>query len=539
MPIINAAQSSVKTISDPNAEYDSLRKVWDRTRAVCQGERYVKDYDSLIDVITFNNLLIPFSPSMSQAQYNFYKAEAELPGITAQFARMLVGGLLRKCPTLTLPEGMKDSEVIHDWIMNEFGQDDSTLTAWLDVALWEEIQTSRGWVIVDYPTVPGGLTKEENYDYKPYPCLYKAESVINWRTRKNAHGKLVLDRLLIRGMSEDYDKDTNEFHPKYMDTIWVYELDEEDLYQIRIFKRNTETTNVPVIAGNIQVDTNKVQFELVETITDIQMHGERLDFIPAWPLNGSIPVMQPILSPIIDKEVSLYNKISRRNHLLYGAATYTPVLASDMGDDAFNEIVGGGLGTWVKIRQGDTLTALETPTAALQDMDRCIAASIEEMAKLGIRMLTPETDQSGVALEIRNAAQTAQMGSLNNKISNTMKQVICFMINWRFDMELESGDLDFSLSADFSPVPLGSDWLRLATEWFQQGLIPRSIWLGILKHNDMIPPDYDDEEGQAEIAGDLEKQVLNQANMEYAAATINNGGKPPPTEQEASGLEGV
>jgi len=120
-----------------------------------------------------------------------------------------------------------------------------------------------------------------------------------------------------------------------------------------------------------------------------------------------------------------------------------------------------------------------------------------------------------------------------------MKQVICFMINWRFDMELESGDLDFSLSADFSPVPLGSDWLRLATEWFQQGLIPRSIWLGILKHNDMIPPDYDDEEGQAEIAGDLEKQVLNQANMEYAAATINNGGKPPPTEQEASGLEGV
>jgi len=168
-----------------------------------------------------------------------------------------------------------------------------------------------------------------------------------------------------------------------------------------------------------------------------------------------------------------------------------------------------------------------TPTAALQDMDRAIAACIEEMAKLGIRMLTPETDQSGIALEIRNAAQTAQLGSLNNKVSNTMKQVICFMINWRFDAQLLSKDIDFSLSADFSPVPLGSDWLRLATEWYQQGLIPRSIWINILKHNDMIPPDYDDEEGQQEILKDTEEAIMRQANLSYASQTLQNGGVPP------------
>jgi hypothetical protein len=58
------------------------------------------------------------------------------------------------------------------------------------------------------------------------------------------------------------------------------------------------------------------------------------------------------------------------------------------------------------------------------------------------------------------------------------------------------------MSADFNPAPLGDMWLRLITEWYQSGLIPRSIWLQILKSNDIVPPEYDDEEGQTEITQD-------------------------------------
>jgi len=66
MAIVNAAQSSVKTVADPNASYDSLKPLWDKSRAVCSGERYVKEFDGIIDTVRFTNLLIPFSPSMSQ-----------------------------------------------------------------------------------------------------------------------------------------------------------------------------------------------------------------------------------------------------------------------------------------------------------------------------------------------------------------------------------------------------------------------------------------------------------------------------------------
>jgi hypothetical protein len=240
-------------------------------------------------------------------------------------------------------------------------------------------------------------------------------------------------------------------------------------------------------------------------------------------LNGSVNLLEPILMPIIDKEVSLYNKISRRNHLLYGASTYTPVIMSDMNDDEFEEVVNKGLGSWLRLRQGDEAKVLETPTAALQDMDRAIAAAIEEMAKLGIRMLSPESAQSGIALEIRNAAQNAQLGSLNTKISSTLRAVICFMINWRYNLQLRPQDINFSLSSDFNPIPLGADWLRLATEWYQQGLIPRSIWLMILKQNDMVPPDYDDEEGRMEITKDLD-MALQRQNEQYADSIASQEG---------------
>ena len=237
--------------------------------------------------------------------------------------------------------------------------------------------------------------------------------------------------------------------------------------------------------------------------------------IPAWPLNGKIDAVEPMLMPIIDKEVSLYNKLSRRNHLLYGASTYTPYITSDMSDDEFQEIVDSGLGTWLKLRQGDTAGVLDTPTAALADMDRAIAASIEEMAKMGIRMLSPETAQSGVALEIRNAAQTAQLGTLNTRISNTLKQVISFMIKWRFDTDINPSEVKFQLSSDFNNTPLGEGWLRLATEWYQAGLIPRTVWLEILKQNDMLPADYNDDIGQKEITLDEDIKFQKQ-NEQYA-----------------------
>ena len=518
---VNAADSA-KTIADPNGVYESLQPMWKRSRAVCSGEQAVKDYDTVLDLQTYNNLLIPFSPSMTGAQYSFYKAEAELPGIVAQFARMLVGGLLRKDPTIKLPEGVPEDAL--DWLNNEFGQDGSTLISFLDAALWEEIQTSRAWLYVDYPAVDeetfAGMDDEERGELRPYPVLWQAESVVNYRTRR-VHGREILDMVIVSGQEEVYEDD-EAWHPVFKKTVWVHMLDSEGHYVIRKFQSSETISDVPVSVGavNKQAGTTKAKFEEVTEPLYPLKQGEYLTSIPAWPLNGAINPPVPVLTPLIDKEVSLYNKISRRNHLMYGAATYTPVISTNMTDEEFDKIVGKGLGSWIRLGVEDKIDVLKTPTEPLQDMDRAIAASIEEMAKLGVRMLSPETAQSGVALQLRNAAQTAQLGTLNSKVSAVMSQVITFMLNWRYGLELRVADVEFSLSSDFTPAPLGDAWLRLITEWYQAGLIPRSIWINILKQNDIIAPDYNDKEGVEEITRDADILMgMQTQNDSYASGT--------------------
>jgi hypothetical protein len=488
------AEQTEKTVGDPLAVYNTMIRTWQRNRAVCQGEAAVKDLDSTIDPARFTNLLIPFSPLMTQQQFNFYKAEAELPGITAEFSKMLIGGLLRKKPQVKLPKNLPKEAL--EWINNNFGEDGSSLAAFLDSVLWEEIQTSRAWIQVDHPSVPDDttLTAEElANNFKPYPIIIKAESVINWQVKKDEKtGVQKLTQLCVRVYEESFVK--NEFHATLVDTIYVHEL-VDGLYQIRKFVSDAPSNTAAASEGRIKKNqVNAVPtFKLEKTITMIKMAGKRLEFIPIWPLNGHIDITPPLLNSIIDKEIALYNKISRRNHLLYGAATYTPYISSDMLQTDFETIAARGLGTWFQIGKDDKVGVLETPTEALSDMETAIQNNILEIAKLGIRMLTPETAQSGVALELRNASQTAKLSTLNMKISTQMSAIITFMLNWRYNLQLKISDVKFTLSDDFTPAALGEDWLRLITEWYESKLISRNTWIEALKRNDIIPPDYDDE----------------------------------------------
>jgi len=74
------------------------------------------------------------------------------------------------------------------------------------------------------------------------------------------------------------------------------------------------------------------------------------------------------------------------------------------------------------------------------------------------------------------------------KISSVLSEIIAFMINWRYGLDLKASDVVFNLSSDFTPTPTGEGWLRLATEWYEGGLIPRSVWLQLLKQNDILSP---------------------------------------------------
>ena len=528
-----------RSVGDPNPIYDSLAPVYERNRAALEGQRYVKELDRIVRA---SNLLIPFSPSMSQEQYQWYLAEAEWPGYSQQFARTLIGGLLRKNPRLVLPEDAP--EEAQEWLMNNFTGNDRSLVSFLDEALWEELTTSRAWVCVNYP-----VTDEEEFspeELEPYPILLNGESIINWS--EGLHPVTLsntIDRLIVRFHVAQQDPE-NEFHDRYVDTVFDHYITAEGIYKIDTYERqdNDASDDTPVISGNILQNyvSSSEAWELVSEEIPLR-NGEPLQEIPIFPLNGRTEPEEPMLTNLINREVGLYNRISRRNHLLYGSASYTPVIRADaLADEDKQAIVSAGLGSWIFLGSQDSADILSAPTDALQDLDRAIEQTIEEMARLGMRILAPErgstAETSGVALEIRNAAQTSQLATLNAKISESFRSIIAMMVNWRYNTEYEPSDIEFEMSQDFSPVPTGADFMRLVTEWYQGGLIPRSVFLDVVKQNDLIPDDYDDEEGQAEIEADpnvvsaadqfAQEMEMQEAQMEQAAAS------PPGVDQRGS-----
>lgn len=493
-----------KGVGDPNAIYDWLLPYYGKARAIVGGELAAKQYDGELDNVNFGNLLIPFSENMTQKQYNFYKAEAELPGLCSQYTRVLVSGLLRKRPDMVLPEDV--DEGAYDWIMSNFTQEGGSLIGFLAEILEEEIITSGSWVGVTFPYVPDNadMSPEQRKNLKPYPYLLAAEAVINWKEGINpVTGEKGLVQVVVKQLVEKYD--TSEFHPDLVDTVFVHEINDQGQYQIRVYEKvngvapSAEETAKGLTGDAVQSDS----YRLARTDTNIRAAGQPLDFIPLYPLNGSVKGTIPILMPLVDRETALYNKVSRRNHLMYGAATYTPVIESDMQDEELDQIAAAGLGSWLRVRVGESISVMETPTDALKDMDRAIQDALMEIARMGIRMMAPDVrDQSGVALEIRNAAQTAQLGTLNVLISQTIRTIISVMLNWRYGSDYSEEDITFNLAPDFNPAPLGADWLRLVTEWYDMGKIPRETWLDILKANDIIPNDYDDDEARQSIEQD-------------------------------------
>lgn len=498
-----------RSVADPSDSYNSLKPLWKKSRAVLNGQSHCKAHDEFIDTYNYENLLIPFSPSMNQMQYEFYKSEAELPGLTAQYCKVLISALLRKKSLLELPEGVPED--VTDWIEKDFTQDGQSLFNFLDSAIWEELQTSRAWVHVDFPVLSeqdiDGMTPEERMSVSPYPVVLKAENVINVQVDVHpVNRKRTLTRLVLRYISEEYTPE-NPWHANYIDTVADHHLDEQGNYVINYYRKKDVVGEVEVVNGDVTQEYNDLQvseggYELYNTVTPSKF-GEPLRRIPAWPLNGQIEPIEPVLMPLIDREVALYNKVSRRNHLLYGASTYTPVVQSDMTDEEFEELVNAGLGTWLRVRKDESISVLETPTSALSDMEKAITSTVDEMAKMGIRMLSPEQAASGVALEIRNASQTAQLGTLNAKISSTMEEIIAFMINWKYNAEFTGNDISFQLSSDFSPLVGGEGAMRLVSEWYQFGIISRETFVSIAKYNDFLPMNYDDEVAVESIQSDV------------------------------------
>ena len=508
-----------------HARYEELVPVWEKMEAVLSGEAAAKGYDK--DLRRDNtNLLVPFSVNMERDQWALYLHEAELPGIAEQFARTVRGGMLRK-PVVIEPAD-DSPNTLEPWLRTRPGAGGEDLLAFLTAALWEEIKTSRAWIYVNHPGM-NGVEEPDGGPPAPYMELVKARELLDWRTgmHPNTGQNALLSATVSKVVRIENDGSGN---PQFVDRVWVHDLDAEGYYRLRIYEKRRSRT-IDAMDPNRRRRNSFVyqildfgSYDLVDEQTNItDADGARLREIPLFPLNGLYDPLQPVFETFCNREIHLYNKQSRKNHLLYGTATYTLVAKTD-DDDVISRLQSAGLGSILQIGQNDDLDPLQIDPTALDAWASEIEAVIGQLAKMGVRMLAKEMDESGVAIELRNAGQTSQLAALSRAISQMLQRIFTFMAAWRYGSEV--GTVKASLSPDLTSSGLGADEMRLVTEWYMAGAVKRETWISMAKANDFLPADYDDSDAAEKITADAVLQAILDREKEMKMSTASAGAVP-------------
>ena len=518
-----------------HARYDELLPIWDKMDAVLSGEAAAKDYDKRLRRDN-SNLLVPFAVSMEDDQWKLYLHEAELPGIAEQFARTVRGGMLRKPVVIEPPDDAPGT--LESWLRTRPGAGGEDLLAFLTAALWEELKTSRAWIRVNHPGM-SGTEEPDGGPPAPYMELVKAREVIDWHTgmHPTTGQNALLSATVAKVVRLANDKDGN---PQHVERVWVHDLDDEGYYRVRIYEKRRSRTIDAMDPNRNRRNSFVYQildfgsFNQVDEQTNItDADGARLREIPLFPLNGLYDPLQPVFETFCNREIHLYNKQSRKNHLLYGTATHTLVVRTNDKDVAA-ELANLALGAYIRVDEEGAVDWLQLDPTALDAWDAEIQSVIGQLAKMGVRMLAKEMDESGVAIELRNAGQTSQLAALSRAISQMLQRIFTFMAAWRYGSEV--GPVKASLSPDLTSSGLGADEMRLVTEWYMGAAVKRETWISMAKANDFLPADYDDSDAAEKIRGDTVLQDILDREKEMKMSS-GTGGVPGRGEEQGGGGE--
>ena len=473
------------SVGDPNRVYDSLAPHYRVNKAVVGGASEVKKLDRSV-MSDGSNLLLPFSPAMTAASYDWYKNLSEFPGFTDQYTQVLVSGLVRKDPALTI-EGVDDSEERLDWILNDFTRDGNSLDGFLKMALKEEMTTSRAFIQVNYPA---------SGDRKlAYPTLIYGEQVINWRATDNQLSLLVVKKNVLVDYSEAEISNNAQlvYHQKNVERVYVHRLN-EGLYEVREYRHSSEDNVMPKGIVDGRPDDASSPYSGTDWILhaveeNIRIGSERLDFLPLFPLNGEVEPKVPLISHMIERELTLYNLLSRSNYLLYNSAAYTPIFYGDFSEDQATLVEERGIGRMLFLPEGARAEILSSPIEALDSYLNRIQQTVEDMAKLGARIINAElqTHQSGTAVNSARAPQVSQLSSLSGSVSSQLRKVIVLMIRWSYPGETPV--VDFKLSPDYEDDVLGVEWARLFGEWYDKGIFPEGYFTRFLRNEGVLRVD--------------------------------------------------
>lgn len=416
---------------------------------------------------------LPKGADKNDEKYAVYLQRALYLGVTGRTNSALTGAVFRKEPSFTedLPESI-------EFIESDFDGEGMGIDQVAKRMVSEILLTGRNGILVDFPSVPEGASREDEQrmGVKPYAASYTAESIINWETTKeNGTNKLTMVVLCEKSFKS---KDGDRFSREEVLTYRALILD-DGLYINQLYDDSGD---------------------LIEEFQP-KLNGERMDFIPFYftGAEDNKPTVDEIpLESIAEINIGHYRNSADFEKNLYIHSGGTLGITTSMGSDEWKEmnpngiLVGADQGVFLGDSGSMTLLQLEPASATSEAMK----AKEDQMVSIGARLITTNAiNETAEAARIAASSETSVLSTIVGNIETTLNLVVELMAEF---MKAEAPK--YSLNREFfDSVLTAQEWMA-ANVSADRGDIAQSDLRNMLKRAGILDADRSDKDIDSENA---------------------------------------
>lgn len=359
----------------------------------------------------------------------------------------------------------------------------------------ECLLVSRVGLYVNYPITSDSMTiaDAQALNVRPYMSVIKAEQMINWRQRR-VNNKYQLSMVTIQ---EEHSIPIDEFEDKEVTRYRVLDLDENDVYRVRIFEvqeKNRQATDVEI-----------------ERFYPM-MNGAVMNYIPLYiigPDDITPDVDTPMMIDMADLCVAHFQAYSDLANGTHWSGIPTPIFSGFSLKEGESIHLGMGKGL-VSDNPAARAELLEVGTKGFAALENQLNRLESQMITIGSRLLEQhrvQAESTSTAI-IYRAGENSILSALSISVSIGITIALKTFAEWAGD---KSENVKFTLNKEFFREPPTPEMLNALVGSMQGGMISKNAIFDYLQRTEFYPPDVSYLEEQSLIEADKPKPVTQPA----------------------------
>lgn len=475
-----------------------------------------KDYKLIDDVISGEQAIkarrevylpAPHSsddPQENTKRYNDYLTRAVFYNVGERTLNGLVGAIFAQEPEITVPTELLQT-------VDDATGENVSITQLMKRVARGTLSHGRTGLFTDYPQAAGieaTVAMVEAGEIRPTITAYKADNIINWRTRKRG-AKTILCLVVLK---ETYTVSDDGFEEKRATQYRVLELSPDNIYYVQVWRSPTATSSSPA-------DTSGGYQPIAPKVAPLKHDGTPFNAIPFAFIgseNNDSSVDAAPMYALCSLNIGHYRNSADYEESCYITGQGTPVLTGLTEAWVKNVLKGRvelGSRAAISLPQGASasllqMTANSAPFEAMQHKER-------QMVALGAKLVEQKAVQ-------RTATEAGHEQSSENSVLSTIANNVRFgflwALGWACDfVGVPETSVKVVLSSDLNLLQIPIEQQRFIVEAWQKEAITFSEMRTTLRKTGIASLDDakamqeivtasqnmpDDKDGDDDITGD-------------------------------------